>query len=201
MLGSVRRVHHAQFPLSASTQGLLLKVRGYPLQKHHLPLRPGVATQDLQSKYPPLFGRWNGWHGSQNYTIWRILAEWANPPISSRLIVELLFSRDRDPYKYNGNYLFIDWSCWKNSSPCHEQNTVFKFQSLQLSLSAERIRLQLTVTGVVLQNPRPGLHSVCFCESQCLQVVTVLAGGKRTVDSHWLLSSATQPCPPGWMAH
>lgn len=37
-------------------------------------------------------------------------------------------------YEFSGDYLFIDYSYCKNSSPSSEQNTSFKFQSLRLTL-------------------------------------------------------------------
>lgn len=91
-------------------------------------------------------------------------------------VAKLLFFHNRNPYKFNGDYLFIDCSCC-NSSPLCEQNSPFKFRSPQVTLSVEKTRLWLSQLApcfrVLLQNLRPGLHSVCFCESSCLQVITV----------------------------
>ena len=56
------------------------------------------------------------------------------------------YFHNRNPYEFNDDYLFTDCSCCQNTSPSYEQNTAFKFQALQLTLSADRTRLQLTIT-------------------------------------------------------
>lgn len=50
---------------------------------------------------------------------------------------------------------------------------------------------------VLLQNPRPGKHSVCFYKGQCPQVVSINSWRGEGLG----LPLSGLPCPPAWILH
>lgn len=112
------------------------------------------------------------------------------------------FYNNRNSHEFNGEFLLIDFSC-KTSSTVHEQLNCF--QILITSINTQQRGLDFSWLSqpapsfkVLLQNPRPGLHSV-FVKASVHRWSQSVAGGERVLDSHCCLPGL--PWPPAWIPH